>query len=428
MTLRSRLSNLLLKQTSVATVRSDERDVGSVLAMLSALGIGMLETGQPTSTVRDRLRAIATVYGMPDLEAIVLPTSLTLENGSSTRIAESNALGSRLDQAGAIDSLTRRAELASVDPAAAVAEVTRIRSSAPRFGWFATLLGTVLLTVGFGLMLNPAAAALPAYVVLGAVVGGLLILATKVPTLATLVPIASAFIVTLATVLYLSDAVGADALHVIAPALISFLPGLTITVAAMELTGNQVVAGASRLVYGIAQLLLLAFGVLAATIVTGATLSTGTSDTLGAWAPWAGVILVGVGYVLQQSAPRGALLWILVTLVVAYGVQSLVANTLGAELSGFAAAAAVVPFAELATRFRGSPPARVMTLATFWMLVPGALGFIGIDEAATSDGGLTTIMSTAVALLAIGLGVLVGTGFTVESGRLRRRWGLGPRG
>ncbi|CAN5337752.1 threonine/serine exporter family protein [soil metagenome] len=427
MTLRSRLTHLLLKPTTPESALPAERDADAVLAMLSALGIGMLETGQPTSTVRDRLRTIGTVYGMPDVDAIVLPTSLVLKNAGRTEIAESNALGSRLDQAGAIDSLIRRAELASVDPTTAVTEATGIRESAPRFGWFATLVGTVLLTVGFGLMLNPAAAALPAYVVLGAVVGGLLILSTKVPTLATLVPIASAFIVTLATVLYLSDAVGADALHVIAPALISFLPGLTITVAAMELTSNQVVAGASRLVYGIAQLLLLAFGVLAATIVTGATLASGTSDTLGAWAPWIGVILVGIGYVLQQSAPRGALLWILVTLVVAYGVQSLVGNTLGAELSGFAAAAVVVPFAELATRFRGSPPARVMTLATFWMLVPGALGFIGVDEAATSDGGLTTIMSTAVARLEICLCVLVGTGFTVESGRLRRRLGRNSR-
>jgi uncharacterized membrane protein YjjB (DUF3815 family) len=306
--------------------------------------------------------------------------------------------------------------------------VRRIRESAPRFGSLATLAGTVLLTVGFGLMLNPTAAALPAYAILGAVVGALIIVGTKLPTLATLVPVLAAFVVTLATILYLSDAVGDDALHVIAPALISFLPGLTITVAAMELTSNQVVAGASRLVFGIAQLLLLAFGVLAATIVTGATLSGASSDTLGWWAPWTGVVLVALGYVLQQSAPRGALLWIILALCIAYGVQSLVATTLGAELSGFAAAAVIVPVAHLAARFRGSPPARVLTLVTFWMLVPGALGFIGVDEAATDDGGLATITTTAVSLLAIGLGILVGTGFMTEGSRLGRRIRRGPGG
>ena len=420
MTWVTRLRAFLLKQARQPQPRT-EYPPEDVLAMLTALGIGMLETGQPTNVVRDRLVLIADAYGMPGLEVVALPTSLTLRINDHIDIASSTALGSRLDQAGAIDSLVEAAERAELDPPATSAEVARIRASLPRFGWFATLLGTVLLTIGFGLMLNPTAAALPAYLQLGALVGGLLILATRIPTLATLVPILSAFLVTLATVLYLSDAAGADALHVIAPALISFLPGLTITIAAMELTNNQVVAGASRLVFGVAQLLLLVFGVLAATVVTGTTLATGTSDTLGAWAPWVGVILVGAGYVLQQSAPRGSLVWILLALCVAYGVQSLVANTVSAELSGFAAAAVVVPFAELASRFRTSPPARVMTLATFWMLVPGSLGFIGLDEATTSGGGLATITSTAVSLLAIGLGVLVGTGFTVESSRLRRR-------
>ncbi len=133
-----------------------------------------------------------------------------------------------------------------------------------------------------------------------------------------------------------------------------------------------------------------------------------------------GVVVVGAGYVLQQSAPPRALPWILAALVVAYAAQALVATTLSAELSGFAAAVVVAPFARLATRFRAAPPARVLTLVTYWMLVPGALGFIGVNEAASAEGA-QTLISAAISVLAIALGILVGNGITRDATRLTSR-------
>jgi uncharacterized membrane protein YjjP (DUF1212 family) len=396
-----------------------DHDPVEVLGMLRELGIALLETGQATNVVESTLADVGRAYGLHDLESIVLPTALIVKaNGAATELAQSTLLGSRLDQAGAIDALGQEASLGTLAPSDAVARIREIRLSPPRFGRLPTLAGTALLTLGFGLLINPTLAALPAYLVLGVGVGLLILLSSRLPTLANVVPVLAAFLVSVATMLFLADAVGDDALHVIAPALVSFFPGLTLTVAAMELTSNQVIAGSSRLVYGIAQLLLIAFGVLAATIVTGRVPASGTHDTLGWWAGILGVLLVGVGYMLQQSAPPKSLPWIVVALFVAYGAQVVVAATVSPELSGFAAALVVVPFAHFASRFQSAPPARVMTLATFWLLVPGALGFIGVNEATSNQGGLQTLVSTGVSVLAIALGIIVGTGLTRDAVRI----------
>ena len=47
----------------------------------------------------------------------------------------------------------------------------------------------------------------------------------------------------------------------ISPALVATLPGMSLTIGAMELASSQIVSGSSRLMYGMSQLALLLFGV-----------------------------------------------------------------------------------------------------------------------------------------------------------------------
>ncbi|MDF2442744.1 MAG: hypothetical protein JWR01_947, partial [Subtercola sp.] len=243
----------------------------------------------------------------------------------------------------------------------------------------------------------------------------------KLPTLASAMPVFAAFIVTIVTVLFLTGPAGGDPLRLITPALVSFLPGLTLTVASIELTSNQIIAGASRIVYGVAQLLLLTFGVIAGFTVTASVTMLSVGVQLGWWTSVLGVALVAAGYVLFLSAPKRSFLWILLALFVAYGAQSLGAIAIGPQLGGFVGALVIVPISRLFARFRTAPPATVMTLASFWLLVPGALGFIGISETATeSAGSAATIVNTALSLFSIALGILVGTGLTRDFDRARR--------
>ncbi|HUL98497.1 MAG TPA: hypothetical protein VLU24_03515, partial [Mycobacterium sp.] len=68
-----------------------------------------------------------------------------------------------------------------------------------------------------------------------------------------------------------------------------------------------------------------------------------------------------------------------------------------------------VPFAMLASRIRTSPPANVKMLASFYSLVPGALSFMSLGEAATGGNPDSASLGAAgAAILSIALGTLVG--------------------
>ncbi|MEF2976661.1 threonine/serine ThrE exporter family protein [Subtercola sp. YIM 133946] len=436
----------------------------AILTMLRALGVAMLASSQATNDVENTLYDIAATYNLTGIRIAVLPTLVILqldavagpgepqvagavstETGSQTVVgghgrysAEDLAaragrtdldtvstLSIRLDQAAAIDELVGEAQRGTLDPDDALGRLAAIRTSAPRFGPWMTVVGHTVLCLGFGLTLNPTAAAIPAYILLGAIVGGLLVLGKRLPTLASAMPVFASFIVTVITTLFLAGAAGDSPLKLIAPALVSFLPGLTLTVASIELTSNQIIAGASRVVYGVAQLLLLAFGVIAGLTVTHGGTEVTQVNGLGWWSAIAGVALVGVGFVFFLSAPKRSFLWILVALFASYGAQTIGAVFLGSLLSGFVGALVVVPLSRFLAQFRSAPPATVMMLASFWLLVPGALGFIGISESAggtsvsAGAASVTTLVNTGISLFSIALGILVGTGLTRDFTRAR---------
>jgi uncharacterized membrane protein YjjP (DUF1212 family) len=407
--------------------RPPDRTSIGVPEMLGALGSALLSSSRATSDVEEILHSLAAAYERPQLRSFVLPTLVLVEDPSSpadrTSIFPATGAALRLDQTGDLERLVTKAASTRMPPPDVVAELDRIRSTAPRFGIVVTIIGHAILTVGFGLVLNPTAAALPVYLVLGLIVGTIVVLCSRLATLALILPVVTSFTVTLLTGLFIAPLVGDDTIRLVAPALVSFLPGLTLTLAAVELTNAQVVAGASRMVYGIAQLGLLSFGVFAAVSVMGSHAASGSPAQLGAWAPWVGVVLTAVGYTLFSVAPRGAFGWILFALAVAYGAQTIGSVLVGAELSGFVGAVVVIPVVYLVRRLRWAPPAAVMLTCAYWLLVPGALGFIGLSEVtAGAEGAANTIVQTFVSLVAIAIGMVVGAGFSRDVGAVTRAW------
>ncbi|GAA1705061.1 threonine/serine exporter family protein [Microbacterium sediminicola] len=399
--------------------------------MLGEVGAALLAASQATSDVRDTLLDLAGRYGRTDLRVIVLPTLVMIEDTSTVPSHMSTFAVSRdplrLDQAGALEQIVRRAYEERPSPAEVLAQVTEGGTTPPRFGAAVRVLGYALLTVGFGLVLNPTLEAIPVYVILGIAVGIIARIGTRFPTLALILPVATAFAVTVAVSLLATPLVPDDVLRLVAPALVSFLPGLTLTIAAVELTAGEVIAGASRMVYGIARLGLLAFGVFAGLTVADSSGTTAANPAhLGAWAPWLGIAFVSIGYYLYAVAPRRSLLWIAYALVVAYAAQLLGNLLLGAELSGLVGALLVIPAVQLAGRLRSAPPRAVMLTCAYWLLVPGAMGFIGVGEAtAGASGAADTLVQTFVSLAAIAIGMMLGAGLTKDAAAVARGWKTG---
>lgn len=395
-----------------------------LVPLLRALGRDLLDSGQSVTDVEEALEAVAQRYGATTVGTLVLPTGVFVRvstaGGTLTDFAAAAGSGLNLDQIGAIYTLVRRLRTTDVPLAEARSELRAIRARPPRFGAPVTIVGHGLLTVGFGLVLNPTAHLLPVYLVLGMFVGALRWLGSRWPTLGTALPVVAAFLVTVVATDVVQPWLGDEPLSVLVPPLVSFLPGAVLTVAAIELTSNQIVAGASRLVYGVAQLLLLVFGVIAGAAVAGRLDTATAQPTLGWWAPWLGVLVVGVGQMYFASTPRGSLPWVWVVLLGAYAAQLL--GALAADpLAGFVGALAVVPLATLVERTRRGPPAVVTTLPAFWLLVPGALSLLGLSDLVRGGPeAAQELANAAVAVFGIALGTLVGSGVTRDASRVTR--------
>lgn len=395
--------------------------------LLGEVGAALLRSSRATSAIEMMLRDLARAYGRPDIRCYVLPTLVMVDDprpeAERTAIFPATGAALRLDQAGEVERLLAQATTEHTKPADVISRLRAIERSTPRFNSLVRLLGHVILTVGFGLVLDPIASALPVYAALGLLVGLVVVFSPRVPTLALIMPIATAFAITSLTVLVFAPLVGDDPIRLVTPALVSLLPGLTLTLAAVELTGNQVVAGASRLIYGAAQLGLLGFGLFAALQIFGEPAAATTQSSLGSWAPWVGVALTALGYTLFSVAPKGAFPWILVSLVVAYGAQLAGSHLIGAQLSGFVGAFVVIVVVALLRRIPAAPPAAVMLTCAYWLLVPGALGFIGLSQVAEGAGGGTDLLvKMIVSLLAIAIGMVVGAGLTRDTGTAWRAW------
>ncbi|NJI61282.1 threonine/serine exporter family protein [Microbacterium oxydans] len=411
-----------------AVIGNDAEPGADVIGMLGMLGASLLASSQATNDVEETLNRLAQQYDRADLRVFVLPTIVMVEDPRNSSSATSLfAVGSaplRLDQVDAVERLVREASRSTTPPQDVVARLGEIRSESARFGPVLTVFGYTLLTVGFGLVLNPTVTALPVYVLLGVVVGSIVLIGNRVATLSLILPVLTAFSVTLLISLLVRPFVHDDVLRLVAPSLVSFLPGLTLTIAAVELTSGQMMAGASRLVSGIARLGLLTFGVYAGISIAGEPPAPTTAPMqLGAWAPWAGIVLVALGYYLYSAAPRRSLVWILYALVVAYSGQLLGDRLVGAELSGLIGALIVIPAVMLAGRLSASPSTAVMLTCAYWLLVPGAMGFIGLSEAASGASGATdTIMRTFGSLTAIAIGMLLGAGLSRDVAAMSRGW------
>lgn len=135
----------------------------------------------------------------------------------------------------------------------------------------------------------------------------------------------------------------------------------------------------------------------------------------------------GVGITVYRGVRRSALPWILLMHYLAYGVQVLADLFVGGVMSAFIAALVITPVSVVVARQPGGPPPFVSFLPAFWLLVPGALGLVGVASLLDGDtAGLNALLTTVSTMLAIALGSLAGT--ALGGGAARQRAHLAVTG
>jgi uncharacterized membrane protein/uncharacterized membrane protein YjjP (DUF1212 family) len=401
------------------TARSGgEADLELLRAVLLEVGRSLALAGTAVSETQERLARIATANGAPHARVVVFPTALLIDvhgAGGSTVEAVPQLTGTlRLDQISVLYGLVRRAEHGELPLADGLRRVRAIRSMRPRHGRVVTVLGHTVMTVGLCLVLQPTLFDAAVAAVFGALVGTLILLARGHHVLSVLIPVLATTIVSALTFVAVRQGIVEPGLRTMIAPLITFLPGGMLTTATVELASGEMVAGASRLVSGGMQLLLLAFGIVAGVEIAGLPSETVLDDTaanlLGWWGPWLGVVLFGTATAVYFSAPRGTLRWLLLVLFAAWLGQLAGDRLVGPGVSGFFGALVMAPVALAVADLPGGPPSQVTFLPAFWLLVPGAIGLIGVTEVVGNPAaaGLEDLVDPLASIVAIALGVLCG--------------------
>jgi uncharacterized membrane protein YjjP (DUF1212 family)/uncharacterized membrane protein YjjB (DUF3815 family) len=405
----------LEETASVAAVQ--QVDTAVLLEFLFRLGQAYLACGEQTAKVELQLRRIATAYGMRKARVVAFPTAVFISlhdsNGERVTMAECETRSLRLDQMADVYSLGQAAQGGKLDLREGLERLSAIRRQQPRFGKPGLIAGHVILTAGLALVLMPTATNLAAALVLGLIVGLLKLSNRGGSVLAVPLPVIAATVVSAMVFLAIRYGLPVDPVHALVPPLVTFLPGAMLTLGMVELAYGDMVSGASRLIAGFVQLVLLAFGLGIGAALIGYSpqdlLQTGTHYLNVPFAGWAGVVVFGLGVYLHFSAPKKSLHWLILVLLAAFGAQRLATLFIGSEISGFFGTLVATPMAYLIQmRFKG-PPAAVTFLPSFWLLVPGALGLLSVTRMMSDQGaGLYGMVTVVFVIASIALGNLVG--------------------
>ena len=393
--------------------------------LLAQLGAALVAAGQPVNEVEDDLVEAGQALGFPDVQIAAAPTGITLSlapGSPATFVGRPGSL--RLHQAADVREIRHHLVRGRLSPADALDRLAALRAQ-PRghVGW-AVGLGWVLCATRIALILQPTWPSVAIATIGGIAVVALVRATGSMPRFEALLPVAAAFVVAcLVFAAARGGLVEAPLRTLLAPLAVLF-PGALIVTAMAELVSGHMVAGTSRLGYGLVQMLLFTLGIVGASRVVPLTpdqLGNIRIDHIGWYAAPAGLLLVTIAVGLLESPKPRLLPWILVVLAITFGAQ-VAGQRLGGAFGGafFGALAATV--GSYAVEAIVPRLARlVVFLPSFWLLVPGSLGVLTATQVAVDPGRSADVLGVVGIVTAIALGLLLGTAIAQAVQGLRSR-------
>ncbi len=407
-----------------------ESPIRANFAALEAIGEAMIDAGYTVMTVQESLEGIARVNGFPRTEIVAMPTALFVSTrsspsasarGGSAGEVHTGAISSGhrpllLHQLDELDTIVGQARAGAIDANRARALVLLLRRLPPPYPAAVRVLAYVPVCAALAVLLGASATGVAVASVLGALVGAVLLLGSRLPRSYTpLITVTLAFGCAAAVFLLVRLGWDPGVLPSLIAPLVVLLPGALLTTGIIELSTGQMMEGVARVAAGLMQLVLLVAGfVVAAVLVDLPHIAFAEADRpLGPIAPWIAVAVFGIGIVVNRGGRPRTILWTVPILYCAYGAQVLGELVFGGVISAFIGAVVLTPLAVLASRHPSGPAAPVVFLPGFWMLVPGALGLVGVTALLGGDHtGLSTLITTVSTMVAIAVGALLGSALT----------------
>ena len=373
------------------------------------------DAGYSTAELEDRLQALARSLGHKEAQISATPTLVDISLGSIPR-QQSYALRVRptavdLDAIARLDRLVQEVvdKPLTAEPAlAALAEVEAERLERP---WpillAAYALAGVSLTVVLGGGWREAAGA----ALVGLVAGAIALPGSRTARTQSLVAPAVAVAASFCAAALVELGLEASPDVVTLAALVTFLPGMTLTIGMRELATDHLQSGVANTASALVQLLGLVFGVgIGRSIASswfGATSGTLPDSSFSALHLLAAVG-AGLAFTVTLRAQRRDALLMCAATVVALG-----ANELGGTLFGDQAAALVAAFTIgiagglAGWLLRRSP--LVLIVPAVLMLVPGSAGFNSVLQLLSNQtvSGITAGFDTFVTAISIAYGLMI---------------------
>ncbi len=268
-----------------------------------------------------------------------------------------------------------------IDATAGRARLDRIAAAAPRFGPAAWVLSHGLASATAARFLGGGAAEIILSLVLGLITGVLARGVTRRSNEVGLFEPLAAFVVAFLAVAVARLLTPMSDHIVTLSALIVLLPGLTLTVAMIELATRHLVSGVARLAGAATVFLTIIFGVALARSVAGLAWpealvapSAAGEPPLPAWTLWAALSVAPVAFAVLFQVRTREFAWVYVAGIAGFVAARAGSDFLGPELGAFAGATVIGGFSNLFARF-ARRPASVTLMPGILLLVPGSMGF-----------------------------------------------------
>lgn len=396
-------------------MNEDTDSPASTQELLVTIGAGLLAGGISSVDVEDALTGLARTLGISKLRVAALPRGLFLTSGAgdSTKF-ERIGPDLRFDQTAKLLDIVDALRARRLTVAAATRKIeTEVHAAPPRWpGWLAHL-GAVPIGIGLCLLLEPGLINL-AFAAFGSlIVAGILAINGRWPNLSPLLPVSSAFIVSVIVLIgYRLDWLDSP-LRTIIATLALLLPGSAVVTGLTEISAGALSAGSSRLVSATVQLAMFIAGVAGAAAITG-TGAEAMRNTRLADSTWQlsalGVLAASIGLMIYLYTPLEHTVPIVLTIAAAALAQLGLGAEFGAAVGGLAGALTASLVAVILSRLPRGPIWRISFVPAFLIVAPGSFGLLNASqiEFGEGSGAAGGLLAAGATFFSIAIGTVIG--------------------
>ena len=380
--------------------------------------------GTPAHRLERVVAHLALSFGL-EVQVFSTPTSIFVsfegEEDASVRLLRVEPGGVDLGKLVDIDVLLDEIEAGTVSPSQAIDRMEALDAAKPRWSGPWTILGHALAASTAALFFGGQPIDIGLSLILGALIGMLEAVPARRQGAASLFEPLAAFLAAFGSILgaHLSGGAVNDGVVALA-SIIVLVPGLSLTVALLELATRHLSSGTSRLAGAASVFLTIAFGAYIGRVAGAATfgelpISSSVAPTgwiAAWWTTGTAVFLAALGFAMLFRARLRGLPWIFGAASAGFTVARVASSLAAPEgrdvVSAFAGALTVGLFSNLYARIAGRP-ATVPLLPGLLVLVPGSIGYRALTAFADHDALMGVESAARMLLVAAALvgGLLV---------------------